>query len=761
MSAGAERPGPGTGQRPRLSPFVFPSETAFRFGLLVTAVLGSSLYVWNWIQIASVNASDYAAGALACLRLSPVNVGATDPQGFDAATNAFSACLEELNRPSVWWMLAGTGALVLVAIALALAAPLWIVRRRRLEPLSEEDAPAALARLRELAWETGLRSEPRFLWNPLDATATGLAFGHAGRYAVALTGGLVTKQVTDPAAFDAIVRHELAHIRNRDVDTTYFTLAIWYAFLLVAVIPFVFTLLDESGGTIVGLSWRLLALALLVYATRNAVVRSREVYADVRASVVDGPDGALRRVVAALPPRRHGLAGRLRSLHPEPAVRVARLEDTSPLFRLGLIDAFGAGVAATIAYDSVILLISFLMRDPLDIRYVGALTFAPLVIGVVGFAIWRQTFAEVVAGGRVVLPWRLGVALAAGFLVGPELELARAIVGEQTTLLRSVLHGEDVGWALTLVAGLVLLTGWIGGSAVVWLRALGARRPLLAAWVGLLTSAAVLTVSTGAFYALRETEEVLGVSRAGTAAQHAFVSDTVWAGPRAMWQLIMDPQFLVVVQRPFVVPVLALLWVFPLAATLVRGRRRGRNDWAFLDPGGQLPAPGPALDPLRPLAIGAAAGLAFCALALLFRFSVHAWVSPETRASDAFVLSFYVWHVAIGVLTQAVAAGRAAARSRNPSRVVDGLAAAFVAGSLVTLAIVAGPAVGGCIDPLSISSGPCAWTVEAAFTWDVYQQVIAEGAIAALAGALLVVGVRAWRAHRHPAEELQSAHLAG
>ena len=66
-------------------------------------------------------------------------------------------------------------------------------------------------------------------------------------------------------------------------------------------------------------------------------------------------------------------------------------------------------------------------------------------------------------------------------------------------------------------------------------------------------------------------------------------------------------------------------------------------------------------------------------------------------------------------------------------------------------------AVGGCVDPLSLNSGPCAWTVPAAFSVDVVQQVVAEGTIAALAGGLAVVGVRAWLARRRPASAARAA----
>ena len=58
MSAGAAAPE----RRPRLNPFAFPSDTAFRFGLLVTAVLGANLYVWQWIATVSRSADEHIDG---------------------------------------------------------------------------------------------------------------------------------------------------------------------------------------------------------------------------------------------------------------------------------------------------------------------------------------------------------------------------------------------------------------------------------------------------------------------------------------------------------------------------------------------------------------------------------------------------------------------------------------------------------------------------------------------------------------------------
>ena len=53
----------------RLNPFVFPSDTTFRFALLVVAVLGANLYVWNWLWHAlGSDGQAVAAGYEFCVR---------------------------------------------------------------------------------------------------------------------------------------------------------------------------------------------------------------------------------------------------------------------------------------------------------------------------------------------------------------------------------------------------------------------------------------------------------------------------------------------------------------------------------------------------------------------------------------------------------------------------------------------------------------------------------------------------------------------
>jgi Zn-dependent protease with chaperone function len=726
-------------RRPRLNPFAFPSDTTFRFGLLIAAVLGANLYVWQWIAITSrTDDAEHIAATRACLTL--------------LGTDAFTPCTNALYRYQVGWMLGGTAGLLVVAVALMLAAPLWITRRRKLRRLEHADAPAVVDRVAELAREQEL-DPPRIFWNPLDASSGGLAFGHPGRYSVAIGGGLVVKHATDRPAFDAVIRHELAHIRNRDVGITYFTLAVWYAFLLVAVLPFFLTLIGQ-GDVFVDASWRIAALAALVYLTRNAVLRSREVYADVRASVPDGRDGALRRVLESLPAQSDHLVARLRAVHPLPKQRIEALEDTRPLFPLGAVAAFAAGLAATIAFDSVAQLLSTYIDDGFDLRFLAGLVLVPLAAGVVGVAIWRQAFAAHAEGKAPDAPWVDALAFAAGFLLGPELALQQIAVVDQT-FFRDSLDGTGLPYTLAFVGVLLLVVAWIRASASWWVRALGGRRPTLAMAAGVLVAGIALTTLISVVYAMHSLRDALAVSRLGSAIQHAAVDASVWTVPKPVWQFVMDAELLVIVYKPYFVPVLVALILFPYAAILVR-RRPTDAPWAFLDPGGELRTPPlPRLHPLQPLVIGAAAGLVLLALAAIVRLGMHNGVSAETRATDAALLSFYVSMVALAILVQLIAGAAGAVRGG----LIGALGAAFVAGCFGWLAIVGGPFAGGCVDSLSLNPGPCAWTVEAGFSWNVFKQVIAQGAIAGLAGGLLVVATQAVLRRRR-AEEPQPAGVA-
>ena len=460
-------------RRPRLNPFAFPSDTAFRFGLLVAAVLGANLYVWQWIA-STTRRSEEVAGVSDCLQISPVH--ATSTEQFAAATDAFSACVD--------------AALPLPGLVDARRHGRAPPRRRRdhargstLDHAPAQAAPAHGSRCagrgrggRGARTRTGPRPAPPLL-EPARRVGRRPRLRTPGSLQHRVGGGLVVKQAADPPAFRAVVRHELAHIRNRDVGITYFTIAVWYAFLLVAVLPFLVTLLDDSD-TLTNVTARLAVLALLVYLTRNAVLRSREVYADLRASVPDGPAGALRRVLEGLPRRSADPLSRLRSVHPDPRRRLAALDDTRPLFPLGAVVAFAAGLTATIAFDSVVTAALELRQRPLRPALPGRTRPRP--------ARGRRRRRRDLAGG--VRSPRGGPR--ARVAVGRRPRPRRRVRARARARARPDRHrpGRDnpppeldsldgLVWAGVLVAGLVLIVAWFRTSASWWLRALGGRRP--------------------------------------------------------------------------------------------------------------------------------------------------------------------------------------------------------------------------------------------------------------------------------------------
>ena len=234
MSAGAATPE----RRPRLNPFAFPSDTAFRFGLLVAAVFGANLYVWEWIVGHHAARRGYSQVHAACFAFSAAAAASTE-QFTAASERVLGLHLAALPLPGRGGCSAEPERCSSPRPRLMLAAPLWITRRRRAATAEGSGRPGRRRRGGRARPRAGPRAAAALL-ESARRVGGGLAFGHPGRYSVAVGGGLVVKQVADPPAFRAVVRHELAHIRNRDVGITYFALAVWYAFLLVAVIPFVF-----------------------------------------------------------------------------------------------------------------------------------------------------------------------------------------------------------------------------------------------------------------------------------------------------------------------------------------------------------------------------------------------------------------------------------------------------------------------------------------------------------------------------------------
>jgi hypothetical protein len=633
----------------RLNPFIFPSDTDFRYALLVVAVLGASLFIYDWL-FRALFMGEWIAMYRSCFAAQD-QVGPA-PQ-FDESVLSAPATWELLaDRQQVWrvcirplelrqglWMLGGVGIVFALAAALYLAAPIWRLWRSGLEPLSDAAAPGLPAYLRELVREAELRRSPTFVWNPGAASGSALAFGHLGRYYVALPPGIVGKfyRAKDRQSFRAIVLHELSHLRNGDVDKTYFTIAVWDAFVVAALLPFLFSLGSAimAGNQALDFAWLALAtlvLALFVLLMRNAVLRAREIYADVRSSSWDDGSGGMQQVLASLAPLKPGRMRPLLYRHPAPSTRVEAVAEPTRLFTLSFGDAFATGLATTISLSGLTTLLSFLLPSGMTITayLLTLLLLAPLAAGVIGLAIWRESFAAMHSGLLLGGIGRISLGLALGLILGRVLAFDAATHASIMALGNSlpVLILFVLLWCGLLFVGVYAFSSWTQQSARVWIaRATRYQLLRLALVPGLLIGACILTIWLGSLFSL------------------------VDVGPQILPILFMlDPS----ITLPSLVPALVLLpalmslWLFPLAAAWLRRRDDSfEASWALL-PATPSVLPLPALE--RPqiwlvLGSGVVAGVLFIAWLLPTRLQLGLYTDlsrlPEdvqARIAAAFLL---------------------------------------------------------------------------------------------------------------------------
>ena len=134
---------PTAGPPARLNPFVFPSETDSRFALLVVTVLGSTLFIYDWISnvtpgagVALLQAIDRCeplrqaasaalSGSLASLLQAFAGIG--DPSN---ATTAYTNCMMPYWRGLALWSLGGVllvlvGAVLVYCILLLITRSVW------------------------------------------------------------------------------------------------------------------------------------------------------------------------------------------------------------------------------------------------------------------------------------------------------------------------------------------------------------------------------------------------------------------------------------------------------------------------------------------------------------------------------------------------------------------------------------------------------------------------------------------------------------
>ncbi len=715
----------------RLNPFAFRSGTDSSFVLLIISVLGSCLVFFNSLAFALPFLHQqlvvYTDCGLTFLKVNPSNY--SDPFAYADALTAASATYDRCSSSFhvILFAISAGGIALLLAVAAGIYwfFPIWKLRRGKLVPLSSEDAPEVVDYLSNLCGEIGLPAHPRFVWNPLNLTSGALAFGRLGGYYVALSGGLVTQFYTDQPAFRAIMLHELAHLRNADVDKTYFTVAIWWAFVVVALLPFVVIgLLQSQLAITLDLGLRVLPLTALVYLTRNAVLRTREYYADVRASMWDGSH-VLERVLKALPHSRKGWQTRV-SVHPDPDERCRVLDETQRLFRLNFWRAFGVGVAVTIAFSNIQELVSWIgsltgvkQVDYLTLELlIPAIIFVPVIVGVLGLDTWRATFAKIAGDAVPHDAGFLGLSLGLGLILGRFLLLSPQPLPGTTDLRATLIY--DLPWNVLLLIGLFFFFRWIAAGASVWLEIAATRRsPRLIYTSGLVIASVVLVIWLEHLFSYRD------------------LNDNILQGSSSVSVVIdnLIPQFLeVTLLQVSTFLAFICLWAFPLAISFWRGRMEKvtTSNWAFLDSPSQH-VTWPLQEPLRPLLalmIGLVGGLLYYILLLLLEVWRHSFLPAGITNTDQFHLWFGIGLLAGGAVLQAIVAAIVTVWVRRLG-VLQGLFAAFVAGCVMTASV--------CGRTLLLGQ-----TIDSSYVWDVLGWMVNGGAILALLTALVVSAMAGW-----------------
>ncbi|MFD9701404.1 M48 family metalloprotease [Lentzea sp. NPDC059081] len=449
-----------------------PSGTTLRFAAFIALAVAVTLQTFGFYG--SVWPAGQTLDDATCQVRSGIYFVASDAVTPDENRwSTYRECMSGLLLPRLGWVVGGLLLLFLVAATIYLAWPAWRIRRSGLVPVDDQLRKA----LEALVAETGLRAVPEFVLDPRSVRAGGVAFGNHRRKVVCVDAGLALLRVRDPAAFRAIVLHELAHVRS-DVTTTYATLATWRAFLAVILAPYLLTLADpmllsstpwvirwDYGNLQWAITVRLLVTAVLAYLARLAVLRSRENHADaqvVRWTGVTDPYGDL------VPSRR---VRRWLAIHPAKAARRAAMADPDSLARPGFWEVAAAALALHLAWRHTVGALSDLTWYHADngsytmLRVVWAALFGTLVLTIALRGATRPRRGVFAVPGLAI-----GVGVVLGDLLDPRYQ---GMLNPLTT----------VGW-LRLTAAAVLVCCWAGYCAQ-RVRT-GWHRALLAAAVALL-----------------------------------------------------------------------------------------------------------------------------------------------------------------------------------------------------------------------------------------------------------------------------------
>jgi Zn-dependent protease with chaperone function len=492
-------------------PRVLPSATTLRFAVLVLLLIATAGSAYGYIGLLVHPSAE--TGVARCLSGASID-GVPDTS---LTHNAYLSCTGAYASSLAAWSAIGVGVIVVANLLVYAILPRWT--RRRLTPLDpsnrrHRDIEATVV---EYAREMDLDRAPEIWFDPLGSRPNGRVFGYQRRAYLRLNLGMMLAYAQDRPQFDAILRHELAHIRNRDIRPSTIALAAWRVFVVVVLLPFVVALVlpglfaSPDDGRGIRLRWTLpgphvtlslVGLSVLVFLTQRAVLRVRESHADAIAAVYDR-DALARAIdlrVRSEAGTRSGFRRRAWFLADHPSA-ARRLDDLEHPVRLSAPDSFAlfsAGVAiSVITINTWFLmwvggLVTWLTRGPLASVMIESVTgrIAPIlamqllvdgpavlvmlvIVARIGcVTAWRAQLC-VPFGGRPLAAWRLALPLAIGMMLGEPTSVLYADAGFSGVFDTGTGH-EVLTFALSLGALLIVLlvfVRWAADAATVWIPA--------------------------------------------------------------------------------------------------------------------------------------------------------------------------------------------------------------------------------------------------------------------------------------------------
>ncbi|MEV7025245.1 M56 family metallopeptidase [Kitasatospora sp. NPDC093558] len=677
---------------------------------------------------------------------------------------AYDTCVHDAVGPRPWLLLGLLLLLLLVAAGLLYwVLPLWRERRRRLvliDPFGFRAHPWLLRTLEELVARAGVETGPRFMLDPVAVSASAVVFGRRGRYTVSLNTGLVAGAQADPEGFRAVVLHELAHLRNRDVDITYATVALWRVFLIAVLLPNAGYQIEElirnqflgSGGPFWSASRPAMVISLafsaflvvLVLLARADVLRSREIYADLEAVRRGADQGAWTRLGREQADRgrfRRALAafGDAWRTHPRWRQRQESLVEPAALFGVQAMPMFLTGAAA--------MTIGFQLSDLKSKAETGhgwmtsgAVATAVLIAGVAGVALWRAAVYAALTDRRPPSGTRAGLWIGLG-TVAATLALAPTDFHHWLPAEPAVL--------LTLVGITVLATHWTAAhaslSVATWrgsrlapvaVLSLAVMCCFLALWMRWWLDGG-LGFTAGTTHPSGWAETLLGRD----AAQAARGDTGVLTAVVPVWWVL----FSFAPPGPFAW-ISAVLWLVALPAwwrepgdEAPRWLRRALPDVPDL-PGPTYRFPSTrrlVRDTLLGALLSLTAGVAVMAV-------MHAWWPQGEQVTGYDLAVFWGWLI-VALAAASLLVATVVAVTTPQHAFLTALVTTGGAGVLGLAACYLLTTFDGCLGPLNVLSQRCTWTL--APTWQpvastMAPYVLAGQLFAAAIATILVLGVR-------------------